>query len=65
MDWEHEAKSIYLSLPMQAALRLYVPHSDGPEETVISETLTIDVPMEPLRHRLDRLKCFFNKKRRK
>ncbi len=65
MERDHENKSIYQSLPMQAALRLYVPHSDSSEETYIPETLSVDVPMEPLRHRLGRLKRFFTKNKGK
>lgn len=58
---EHKAKSIYESLPMQAALRLYIPHSDGERCIHIPETESFNVPMEPLRLRFNKLIHLINK----
>ena len=65
MGRDHEMHGIYQSLSMQAALRLYMPHSDSPGETYIPETVHVDVPVEPLRSRFGILKRLFNKNKGK
>ena len=59
MNWDYGSNNIYQSLPMQAALRLYMPHSESLGETHIPETISVEIPMEPLRLRLGRLINFF------
>lgn len=62
---DHESKSIYDNLSMQAALRLYRPHSDSGGSIHVPETILIEVPVEPISHRICNLKNMINKIRRK
>ena len=64
MNREYGTNNIYQSLPMQAALRLYMPHSDSLSETHIPETISVEVPMEPLHLRLGRLIKFLITRRK-
>ncbi len=64
MNREYGTNNIYQSLPMQAALRLYMPHSDSLSETHIPETISVEVPMEPLHLRFGRLIKFLRTRRK-
>lgn len=46
MNQDFEAKSIYESLPMQAALRLYLPHTDDSSASPPIELADKPLPFE-------------------
>lgn len=61
MEFQRKCKSIYESLPMQAALRLYMPHNESDDIMLLHETISIDGPEELTPVVLGRLKNIFKK----